>query len=165
VASLLFFHNIVPHQDIAMSAAVVSSLRFPWLLPVWSIKVRSERAWQLGILRAEAKTDFKIRIADGVYFQNSDAYTAMSLIENIAGAYKNSARKLLVSLGQGCSDLAERKDIEIKFHLLVFTHRGSDTSTGQGLSDYIAPVRTLLNTRVQRGLAAVRYALRRARSG
>jgi Patatin-like phospholipase len=164
-AAPLFFHRVVPEQDINLNTAVVASSRFPWLLPVASVNVKSSQAKQMGLSVGEGKETVKIRVADGGYFENSGATAAVSLLEYLyeiddhPGVKRD--RELKVHVDNGCGGLQQGKDIKIEFHLLVFTHKNFHTSPGQRLSDYVSPVRTLLNTRVQRGVEAIRYAYRR----
>jgi hypothetical protein len=117
--------DVLIHQDIKVSTAVVLSSRFPWLLPAGTLERGSEN----------------INLVDGGYFDNSGIETALDLLQRLR--YMQSTY----------DSLPLEDDIRRHFSVYLISINGDFRSrSGEGLHQISAPIDALLSSREARGL-------------
>lgn len=124
---------------LTLSDAALASARFPWVLPPASFAEISGGRRRL------------TRLVDGGYFENSGSVVLMSTLAQLMAALAGDPRR-----------------DQVKFHVLLTSTTCSADETVDcpevvpftGLNELLAPLQTLLNTRVARGQSAISDALR-----
>jgi hypothetical protein len=125
--------------DISLSTAATLSARFPWLTPAGSVSVPTSGADRPSAENAPALQT--IQLVDGGYLDNSGITTALAVVRGMRSA------------------LTRANAPKIRITLIVLTSR--DFSNPEILpGDYLSPFQTLLDTRVARGLIAIKQAER-----
>jgi hypothetical protein len=114
-----------------LSTAAFLSARFPWITP-------AGRFTDVGENSAHQIALEKIRVVDGGYFENSGVVTAMDVVEDIANALNDD------------SELAQYRD-RIEINLITLNSKEYSANDFYGLSEILAPVDTMLSTRIARG--------------
>jgi hypothetical protein len=115
--------------DVALSTAVHNSARFTYVSPAGTVRWRND-----------ARTEW-LRLVDGGYFENSGAVTASEVVRNVRNA-PGPAGAAIVPVVIHISNDPE-------------TTRPSDLAEQRKwLSQVVAPVQALLNTRPARGFQA-----------
>jgi hypothetical protein len=130
--------------DIFLSTAAVLSARFPWLTPAGSVSVPTGGADQPSSESAPALQT--IQLVDGGYLDNSGITTALAVVREMRSALTKA-------------QLTKANAPKVRITLIVLTSQ--DFSNPEILpGDYLSPFQTLLNTRVARGLIAIKQAER-----
>ena len=134
VSAGTFLHRLKPEAILRASTAAGLSARFPYVTPVGSMNVRAPA----GVAAPES---WKIRLADGGYFDNSGTSTLRDLTRALAQAGGGGVRFRLIAITLGTTDESTRD----------FDGRHD---SGFGLGEILSPIRTMLNTRPARSVTS-----------
>ena len=117
-------------DNLPISAAVITSARFPWVTPAGSFY---DWSFDPTTNLAAGRSIEKIRLVDGGYFENSGVAAAMELISSMQSASRRY-------------EFADK----IAIRLIVLTRGGFPKQGFLGLSELISPVVALLSARSSR---------------
>lgn len=140
--------NTKIRADIALSTAIGISARFPWVLPVAS--------WR------ERRTE-QLRFVDGGYFEDSGVETAVDLavvLEDLERDLKESGQPGL-DFQIHLLTLSPDNILTEPVNSLQIPAMREEETKRRGFDELFSPIKTMLNTRWSRGVAAVARAFDR----
>jgi hypothetical protein len=142
--------------DITLGAAVGLSARFPWVMPAGSVEVVTTQRrlkpdgdgfWD----RWLGKRTYR-RLVDGGYYENSGMESVLDIIEGLRDLLDPDHAERMRRWGPWQSVPATKR---FSLHVIAINSFQDREEVGQGVSELLSPVRTMLNTRQKRGYLAL----------
>lgn len=125
--------------DVTLSTAAVASARFPYLTPAawfWPLSENKRGATTPSGVASEGR---RVRIVDGGYFENSGVATASDLVARL-------------------EEIVLKRRLPVEIHMIVLTYGRYPERKHYAFGEFLAPIRSLLNTRESRTLSTIALA-------